>query len=127
MNQSFTKDERLKSQKQISILFSKNKHVFSYPLKFIYTNNNKESKQAAQVLISVSKRTFKHAVDRNRMKRLIRESYRKNKFTIYDALNENDSKILLGIIFVGKELMDYQQIEKGMINGLEKLKTKLLS
>jgi len=127
MNQSFTKDERLKSQKQISILFSKNKHVFSYPLKFIYTNNNKESKQAAQVLISVSKRTFKHAVDRNRMKRLIRESYRKNKFTIYDALNENDSKILLGIIFVGKELMNYQQIEKGMINGLEKLKTKLLS
>jgi len=127
MNQSFTKDERLKSQKQISVLFSKNKHVFSYPLKFIYTSNNKEAKQPAQVLISVSKRTFKHAVDRNRMKRLIRENYRKNKSIIYDILNENDSKILLGIIFVGKELMDYQQIEKGMKKGLEKLKAELLT
>ncbi|MCK5856237.1 MAG: ribonuclease P protein component [Bacteroidales bacterium] len=125
MNQGFTKDEKLKSRKQITNLFSKNKNVFSYPLKFIYAENKKEGSQEAQLLISVSKRTFKHAVDRNHMKRLIREGYRKNKGIIYDVLNEKETGILLGIIFVGKELIEYQQIEASIIKGLTKLKVSI--
>ena len=125
MDQEFSKDERLKSRKQISKLFSKNSHVFSYPFKFIYKNNDSEPPFPAQLLISVSKRSFKKAVDRNHMKRLIRESYRKNKQLIYAPLQENNRKILLGVIFVGKEIMDYKTVELGIIKGLKKLATEI--
>jgi len=125
MDQGFSKDERLKSRKQISRLFSKNKHVFSYPFKFIYTTNDSESPYPAKVLISVSKRSFKRAVDRNHMKRLIRESYRKNKELIYAPLQDQGMKILVGIIFVGNEIMDYKKIESGIIKGLTKLSKEI--
>ena len=122
MNQGLSKNERLKSRKQISILFSKNQHVFSYPFKYIFTPIDPIDHAKVKLLISVSKRTFKHAVDRNRMKRLIREAYRKNKFIIYDELQPTNTQLLLGVIFVGKELMEYSEIEKSMIKGLKKLK-----
>ena len=90
----------------------------------IFAPNTQESDYPVKLLISVSKRTFKHAVDRNRMKRLIRESYRLNKSIIYNPLNEENSTILLGIIFVGKEMMEYKEIEKAMIKALTKLQAK---
>jgi len=125
MDQGLSKKERLKSRKQISNLFSKNQHVFSYPFKYIFTPIDPIDQASAKLLISVSKRTFKHAVDRNRMKRLIREAYRKNKNIIYDELQPLNTQLLLGVIFVGKELMEYSEIEKSMIKGLKKLKESL--
>jgi len=127
MKNGFSKEERLKSRKQISLLFTNNKQLFSYPFKIIYAPNKQEDKSPVKLLISVSKRTFKHAVYRNRMKRLIRESYRLNKSSIYETLNHNDSKILLGIIFVGKEMMKYKEIEKAMIKALNKLQEQLMN
>jgi len=91
----------------------------------IFAPNTQESDYPVKLLISVSKRTFKHAVDRNRMKRLIRESYRLNKTIIYDPLNKENSSILLGFIFVGKDMMEYKEIEKAMIKALAKLQAKL--
>ena len=126
MKNGFSKEERLKSRKQISLLFTNNKQLFSYPFKIIYAPNQQEDKSPVKLLISVSKRTFKHAVYCNRMKRLIRESYRLNKSSIYETLNHNDSKILLGIIFVGKEMMKYKEIEKAMIKALNKLQEQLM-
>ncbi len=125
MDQGLSKIERLKSRKQISNLFSKNQHVFSYPFKYIFTAIKPIDQAPVKILISVSKRTFKHAVDRNRMKRLIREAYRKNKHLVYDEIQDRDSQLLLGVIFVGKELMEYADIEKSMIKGLNKLKDAL--
>lgn len=122
MDQGLSKNERLKSRKQISKLFSKNQHVFSYPFKIIIVPSELLGQEPAKLLINVSKRTFKHAVDRNRMKRLIREAYRKNKGIIYDELSSDKSQILIGILFVGKELMEYKDIERLMIKGLKKLK-----
>jgi len=125
MNQGLSKDERLKSRKQITKLFSKNSNVFSYPFKFIFQEHDFDSNFPVQLLISVSKRTFKHAVDRNHMKRLIRESYRKNKLMIYTPLQDNDSKIFLGIIFVGKDIMDQEKIELGIKKGFKKLANEI--
>ena len=121
MNQGLSKIERLKSRKQIDHLFSKNQSVFSYPFKFIISTATADIEVPAKLLISVSKRTFKHAVDRNRMKRLIREAYRKNKMPLYTAVTQKDATILIGLIFVGKELMNYHQVEIGIQKGLEKL------
>ena len=127
MNQGLSKAERLKSRKQITQLFSKNQHVFSYPFKYIFSLSNQCNETPVKLLISVPKRSFKHAVDRNRIKRLIREAYRKNKAIIYKQLQTQETEILLGIIYVGKEIMTYQDIEKSLIKGLEKLRIKLKS
>ena len=127
MDLRFSKVERLKSRKQITLLFSKNQNVFSFPFKYIYSTTAKTIDAPAKLLISVPKRSFKHAVDRNKIKRLIREAYRKNKMLIYDPLQSNETNILLGIIYVGKEIMTYSEIEKSMNIGLNKLRKKLES
>jgi len=127
MNQGLARAERLKSRKQISQLFSKNNSTFSYPFKLVFSTPEPQNQAAVQLLISVSKRTFKLAVDRNRMKRLIRETYRKHKTPLTDLLNKREQSIRLGVLFVGKELMDYQQVEKGMIKALKKLEKEISS
>ena len=67
-----------------------------------------------QFTASVSKRRFKHAVDRNRVKRLIREAYRLRKHELYDALSEEGPQLAWMIIFIGKELPDYPKVDKAM-------------
>ena len=86
--QTFSKQERLSSIKDIETLFKKSKSLFLFPLKVVFTlkkiedkteQNEQKSVLPARLLISVSKRNFKKAVDRNRIKRQIREGYRLQK------------------------------------------------
>ncbi|WP_338770154.1 ribonuclease P protein component [Bernardetia sp. ABR2-2B] len=85
---TFTKQERLSSVKDIETLFKKGKSLFVFPLKVVFTpkkvekeiqENSQNKIRPARLLISVSKRNFKKAVDRNRIKRQIREGYRLQK------------------------------------------------
>lgn len=114
---SFSKAERLCSKKQIELLFGKAKGIFVFPFKvnYLIVENNTA---ITQVLISVSKRNFKKAVDRNRIKRLIRECYRKNK-SILNQLNNN--KLQIAFIYIHKEILTYSEIEKKMLAVLQKL------
>ena len=75
---------------------------------------------APQVLVSVSKRTFKRAVDRNRLKRLVREAYRLNKYRLIEAPGGHPVG-LLGLIYTGKEKKPFTLVEKKLISGLERL------
>ena len=70
-----------------------------------------------QAGVSVSKRNFKKAVDRNRIKRLMRESIRKNKYLIYDS--EDTKKHIFMFIYQGKSEVSYQEIEERMIELIE--------
>ena len=75
-----------------------------------------------QVLVSVSKRNFKRAVDRNYLKRLLREAYRLNKYRLLDA--EGGHRVgQLAIIYTGKEKKPLAVVEKKLISGLERLLT----
>ena len=86
MKQAFTKDERLHSLKLIEKVSTEGKSFFLKPFKIIVLPVELEGKYLAQVMMSAPKKKFPRAVDRNRIKRLMREAYRKNKFILYQIL-----------------------------------------
>jgi ribonuclease P protein component len=81
----------------------------------------------ATVAIAVPKRLFKRAVDRNLLKRRIREAYRKHKMLFYSRLEEKNLKLMLVIQYQHKEILDYSTIETGLLKGLEKMQRELES
>ncbi len=124
MNQGFKKEERLYSKKRIGLLFSEGESFFVYPFKVVYKTIPEPSDYSVQLLISVSKQKFKHAVKRNRVKRLVREAYRKNKSILLEQENYEENTLLVGLIYVANTIMDYHQIEKKIILILHRLKNR---
>jgi ribonuclease P protein component len=120
------KEERLKSNLYIQELLKQGKTVSSYPLK-IYWNFSPDLQQKypARAAISVPKRKFRRAVDRNLMKRRIREAYRLNKHILYETLDQRQQKIQLIILLLSDEFIPYTQLEKGIRELLLKLVNKL--
>ena len=130
---TFRKAERLCSKKHIEALFAgDNRSLTAYPLRAVYTetkvekivNSNLPNCKLVSLLISVSKRHFKHAVDRNRAKRLIREAYRLNKGLLLDHLPE-DTQLDLAFIWMSDELCDYAIIETKMKTILQRIAEKI--
>ena len=115
---NFPKSERLCSKKRIDQLFAGDGHSFSaYPLRAVY--KEVDSEQPLQLLISVSKRRFKHAVDRNRTKRLIREAYRLNKHLLLDQLGEKH--IDVAFMWISDQLSDFATVETKVKNLLQRI------
>lgn len=121
MNCEFKKAERLCSKKTIEALFEGgHKSVSVYPIRAVFMpigndNEETEGKQLAttnhtQILISVSKRHFKHAVDRNRIKRQLREAYRLNKHLLLDTLPEGDH-LAIAFIWLSDDLFKSDTIQ----------------
>ena len=124
LNQSLKKQERLHSKKHIKQLFSEGKSFFIYPFKVVYKNIHQENGAPVQILPSVSKRKIKSAVKRNRVKRLIREAYRKNKSALLEAESGKEGTLLIGFVYVADTIMDYHQLEKKIILILQRLKSR---
>ena len=118
---TFPKEEHLCRKKLIEELFSKQGSSFGvYPLRIVWIKSDVPTTAPPQVLISVSKRTFKRAVDRNRLKRLIREGYRLNKYRLLEQPGGHQVA-LLGIIFTGKEKSPLTLVEKKLISAFHRL------
>lgn len=97
---TFTKKERICSKLLIDKLFSGgNQSTAVYPLRAVYMSTEKDDTPVS-VLISVPKRKFRHAVDRNRMKRQIREAYRLNKHILWDKLENTPQGIAIAFICI---------------------------
>ncbi len=110
MNEKLGTPLKLKSKKSIGQLFESGQSVKAFPLLLIYKiDNNLDT--PFKVGFSVSKRNFKHAVDRNRIKRLLREYFRKNKYLF--TLSEQQ-QFLYMFIYIGKTMPRYIDIEKSM-------------
>lgn len=120
MQFSYPKNEKLKSHKTIDRLFSEGKSVSKYPLRLVYVENSDEQNSEKVLMgVSVSKKYFKRAVDRNYFKRVLRECYRLNQ----DLLKENLEKpYALMFFYQTKEKLSYQEIEEKTIQLFQKFK-----
>jgi ribonuclease P protein component len=116
--QTFTKAERLSGKTALDKLFTTGHSFNSFPFKVIWLETN-DGMAPAQIVISVPKRIYKRAVDRNRLKRLIREVYRKNKEILYHQLESKKLHLLL--IYTSKTAMDYKEMNEKIIIVLQRL------
>lgn len=118
---NFPKNEILSSKKLIDHIFLNGKSLFNYPFSIKYLSYSDEDYN--QVLISVSKKKFKRAVDRNLIKRRIKEAYRLNKSNFLKRNKEN-GYLLIAYIYIAKEIHDYSFIETKLIETLKRLNSK---
>ena len=119
---TFNKIERLKNKKLIERLFDSGQSITVFPLKAVYLNTSFEDEVAAKVGVSVSKRLFGSAVDRNRIKRLLREVYRLNR---NDIFNNMTTQCAVMILYIGVEKPSFEQLDEAMVSLLTKLHNKL--
>lgn len=109
---SFNKTEKLKSKTLIDTLFKEGKSVSAFPLRLVYMPSGQSDSILSKAGVSVSKRSFKRAVDRNRIKRLIREAYRLHK---PEYLSNILTPHAFMILYIGKEMPTLQELEKKML------------
>lgn len=119
------KPERLSRKKIIEKLFAGGSRSFSiFPLRVVWLPVEELNVQAS-LLVSVSKRRFKRAVNRNRVKRQIREAYRLNKQPLLEALAEKDLRLALAFIYLSDELTDSAVIAEKMKIALVRIVEKV--
>ena len=121
----FPKRERMVSQKLIDMLFSGSRSVAAFPLRAVYMYKSRaQGEEAVQVLISVPKKHFHHAVDRNRVKRQIREAYRHHKTLVSDALPA-DQQLLLAFVWLSDQHYPTSEVERRVTTLLNRIAEKL--
>lgn len=140
--QTFRKSERLANYRLRAMLFNEGNSFFHYPyriqwlcfseheeIKTYFPNKavpeNATFNYPAKCLISVSKRQMRKAVHRNLLKRLTRETYRKNKNRLYTFLKKEKMLILLAFIYTANRVMTYAEIDAAMQKAIDKLSQKL--
>lgn len=126
---TFGKKEKLVSKKTIDALFSggNSRSMSAYPLRVVFMRKERnETEEPAQVMVSVSKRHFKRAVKRNRVKRQIREAYRLNKHLLHEALDQKkDTAVAMAFIWQSDELAETALITEKMQSLLGRMAEKI--
>jgi ribonuclease P protein component len=117
MNFKYPKNEKLKSKITIGLLFTEGKSVSKYPLRLVYKSGSFGEGQLIKMGVSVSKKNFKKAVDRNYFKRVLRETYRLNKHLLIDNLDQPYSFMFF---YQTKDRLSYQEINTKTIQLFEK-------
>ena len=121
MKLTYGKSEKLKSKKSIELLFNEGNSVASFPLRLIYFKNSNEE-NTCKIGVSVPKKKVPNAVDRNRIKRLMRESYRLNKILFNEFTNDG----MVGMfLFVDKKEWSLEQLNIKIQKLAAKLNAKL--
>jgi ribonuclease P protein component len=121
---TFNKEERLCSRKLIDLLFKDGSSFLLYPFRISYLLIDSSQSFPAKVVINVSKKRFKRAVDRNLIKRRLREAYRLQKHSqLYLPLSDSPNLLLLSVQYVGKQIYGYAFCEKKMSAAFRRLIT----
>lgn len=126
---TFTKEERICGKKQIEQLFEgKSSHtVVAFPIRAVFMKTSREEGEPpVKMMVSVSKRYFKRAVMRNRIKRQVREAFRKNKYTLTETMNlRPDMGIAVAFLWIDNKLWESAQVEKRMCDVLNRIKERI--
>lgn len=122
---SFSKAEHLCGDKKTGRLFAEGQATIAYPFRMVYLLIPKEDEIPVKVLISVPKKRFKRAVHRNRIKRLIRESYRLNKHILTNVIADKDNQLYLSFQYVADEIFPFEKTERKMVQALQKIRQNI--
>lgn len=120
---TFPLKEHLKSKRVIEKLYAEGASVTSYPLRAVFLEQEEQEPTAA-ILISVAKRRFRHAVDRNLVKRRIREAYRTSKHPFVEALQAKGKKMAVAILYIDTRHNSTEFIKRKMEKLLAGIITK---
>lgn len=128
--QTLSKSERLKSYKRIRLMFAEGQKFKVHPLLVFYQIEQKKevdlNSDALQMGVSVGARYFKKAVDRNLLKRRIREAYRQNNQQLKVALSTNNRQLAVFFVYTQHEICDYAQIAVSMTKAIQLLEEKII-
>ena len=123
---TFKKSERLCSRILMDHLFQgDNRTASSYPIRAVFLPVEEAVQKGVSILISVPKKRFHDAVDRNRVKRQIREAYRKNKHALVEQVAQSGRGLLVAFIYVSAEIESTEYVEKRVIRLLDKIGAEL--
>lgn len=122
---SFSKSEHLCGEKRITRLFTQGDAFICYPLRVVFLIEPKSDSETASVLVSAPKKRFKRAVKRNRLKRLMRETYRLNKQLLVEKLDAKQLQIHIAFNYVSDDELDFTTIDRKMKQALQKLSDKV--
>ena len=114
MNEGLPKEQRLYKKKAIQLLFEKGKGFNFYPFRVVvYTHNSEDDEPSIpRFLVSVSKKRFHHAVKRNRVKRLVREAWRRNKYELLVNCEKQKVTFDIALVYTATIILPYEDIEK---------------
>lgn len=118
---TLSKSERISRKLVVDSLFNgENKSLVAYPLRVVYALLPKDDEEAS-ILVSVPKKKFHHAVDRNRMKRQVRESYRMNKDVIMKKMAGRDEMLAMAFVCIADQPCESEQVKRSVMKLLHKI------
>jgi ribonuclease P protein component len=119
---TFPLKEHLKSKNVIEQVYANGTSVTSFPLRAVFLEQEQDKQEpTATILISVAKKRFRHAVDRNLVKRRIREAYRTSKHPFIEALENKEKKMAVAILYIDTKHNSTEFIRKKMARLLESI------
>ena len=120
---TLSKEERICSKKLINELFTGNgRSMTAFPLRVVFMKRTiVDDQPRAAMLVSVPKRYFKHAVDRNRVKRQVREAFRRNKSIITQNLTDDHEGIAMAFVWLTNEKFPSSEVENRMVRLLTRI------
>jgi ribonuclease P protein component len=122
---TFKKEERLTARKAIGELMEKGQTITVSPLRMVWNIVTDQGKYPAQIAFAVPKKIFPLAVDRNRVRRQLREIYRKNKWILYSLLKERNLRASILLVYTKKEKPLYPELEKKFHLAVRQLEERL--
>lgn len=120
---TLSKEERICSKKLINELFTGNgRSMTAFPLRVVFMKRTiVDDQPRAAMLVSVPKRYFKHAVDRNRVKRQVREAFRRNKSIITQNLTDDHESVAMAFVWLTNEKFPSSEVENRMVRLLTRI------